>query len=189
MRVLRLIQSSVLDFVYRCQQAQFRTSGAITLGGAVRTDEESSRQQQKHAEAKEQWLRSALRRVPFWQHGHIHLALHALENRDIPTAYASAMAARELGTSRHARGEALRVLGKCFLQRSAADEALGYFNEAFSLLGHTRFDIIEDQAACYIALGDPARASQVLQQIPQQRLSQAGHAVLKFAEGKKSDKK
>ncbi|RMG41670.1 MAG: hypothetical protein D6719_08040 [Candidatus Dadabacteria bacterium] len=129
------------------------------------------------------WLRTILKRYPYWASGHLKFAEIALSSNSIAEAYGAAQAVKQLSKNSRLRARADLILGRCCLARSSPQQAILYFKEAGNTLGSCP-EVIEDLAAAYMACHDYSEAKKLLEAIDPERLSFSGHAALKFLDTK-----
>lgn len=133
--------------------------------------------------AADSWLRSRLRRWPYWAHGHVELASVALRRDDIASAYAAALSALRL-VSRGDLAERANVsLGRAYLRRGETTRARQLFEAVLSQRPHD-VGLKEDLAACLIAEGEYSRADEIFTSIPHGKLSAEGASARLFVRAK-----
>jgi tetratricopeptide (TPR) repeat protein len=116
-------------------------------------------------------LRLILRRYPYWPEGHRLLAEACLKEGDIATAYASTHCFGALTTAATSAQQQLHFLmGRCYLRRGDAERALCHLSLA-EKYNRNYTPIFEEQAAAHMLLGDGLRALQILERVPQNKLS------------------
>jgi tetratricopeptide (TPR) repeat protein len=132
-------------------------------------------------------LTRLIQRFPYWREGRRLLAEDALRKDDVAVAYAESQALRLLapqGSSEE--GEALFIMGRCFLRRGNPSAALSILEDAQRLLPEN-VSITEERAAALALVGEQPRALSLLRSIPHTRLSTEGHAALKWLSHRSTD--
>jgi tetratricopeptide (TPR) repeat protein len=155
-----------------------------SLSAVQRLDPDlASTQERQYRLSSSELLRRLLRQVPYWKRGHLLLGELAIQDDDIATAYAEALAAQALSGSRSMceRSELLRA--RCYLKRSGFEEARKPLEDLVARLP-SRWDIREDLGACYIGLQLWAEAEAALKVIPVQTRSAPAQAALLYAQRK-----
>ena len=129
---------------------------------------------------RQRWLREQLRRFPFWARGHLELGSAALQDDDVATAYASAVAALKLAPGGHGAVRASAVLGRAYLRRGEGERAVEMFERC---VPHAPGDVglREDLAAAYLLVGNAVAALEALEAIPLERRSAEALAALAYA--------
>ena len=128
------------------------------------------------------WLKSELRKVPYWARGHLLVGERSLAQEDIATAYASAQAVLQLKQSKLTRSGKL-LLSRCYLKRGAFEQAKEILEELHTLYP-ADYEINEELAACYLPLSNHAKVVELLASIPEAKLSQPAKSALYFSRQK-----
>ena len=125
-------------------------------------------------------LRKVLRRYPYWKFGHKELGLVSLDLNDIPSAFASGFALRELEDPDSI--PAGQIIGKCYLKTGLFKEAMAEFESLLEV--NNTVAIREDLASAYVGLERFDAAVNLLQKIPADKISTSARATLLFAQRK-----
>lgn len=173
----------LLDIRYALFEFAQRHGETAPIGSVASLEEK--RVVQKRAELE--WVRSALVQFPYWTKGHLVFAAAALELDDIAAAYAAAQAVITLAPTGHYAYAAKMLLGRCYLRRGAASEALKIFRDVPDSV-RTDVRLLEDMAACHMALGEYEDVISLLSSIRPEKISMEGGAALAHARAKVSGK-
>lgn len=170
----------VLRFLTHLHEAAERDS----LSAVQRLDPDlASTQERQSRVSTSELLRRLLRQIPYWRRGHLLLGELAIQDDDIATAYAEALAAQALSGARGKCERSEILLARCYLKRSAFEEARRPLEELVARLPN-RWDIREDLGACYIGLQLWAEADTALRAIPEQARSAPAQAALRYSQRK-----
>ena len=159
------------------ETAETRSASSTKLPGAVSAlDPAGGRDRARAEERRAAWLRTQLRRWPFWGAGHRELAKSCLTLEQVECAYPSALAWRALSDRLSTdRVQAHHFLGKCFLKRGDPQAALRELDAARELLEsgldvtpRLQYGILEDRGAALMALARHEEALACLHKIPVQ---------------------
>lgn len=136
--------------------------------------------------ANRELITARLQRYPYWRGGHLLLARLALNDNDVATAYASVQAVLILGSATDKRGlKARHILARSYLARGQGEHALAEIKK-LKETGYYISEVIEDEAACYMAGGDNENAFKTLSQISIENLSNEAKAALQYLKKKAS---
>ena len=123
------------------------------------------------------WLKTTLRRTPYWMRGHLLFAEHSMQLHDRASAYAGAVTVMASERSADTLKRAAQfTLAKCYLQSGAPETTIRILS-ALESGAALPVSALEDLSAAYMARNDFARARQILEGVSGEQLSPEGTAA------------
>lgn len=132
------------------------------------------------AQSYEHFLRGHIVAHPYWRRGHLKLAQLSMDNKQIETAYASALAVLELTNDKGADAwPAKVVLSECYLKRGMFQKAKDSL-DALLRINSSDIKAKESLAAAELGLENFNAAKKILESIPDAKRSAAGTEALSY---------
>lgn len=180
-RLIRILAEESRHFLHELHQSLLHSSQGRQLDPIRALDADAQAAERSAASQRySEYLRTRLRKTPYWTRGHLLLGQEALRLNDVATSYACAKAAAVLaGPS----AQSERLLAGCYLKRGAFQEASQILEKLASSVPND-YGLREDLAACFIGMEKFRQAREVLEAVPEESISAPGKAALLYARKK-----